>query len=189
MLAWKIAPALATGNTVVIKPAPYTPLTALLFAEIIAEAGLPPGVVNIVTGGDDAGAALVAHDDLDKVAFTGSTAVGRMIRQATAGKGIKLTLELGGKSPFIVFDDADQDGAIEGLIDAIFFNQARFAAPDRGFWCKRISPLAFWLAEGAYVTSAPCDALDKGIDIGSVIDPGAIRDDRPVGAARHQRRR
>ena len=95
MLAWKIAPAIAMGNTVVIKPAPYTPLSALLFAEIIAEAGLPPGVVNIVTGGDEAGAALVAHGDLDKVAFTGSTAVGRIIRRVTAGSGVKLTLEAG----------------------------------------------------------------------------------------------
>ena len=123
MLAWKIAPAIAMGNTVVIKPAPYTPLSALLFAEVIAEAGVPPGVVNIVTGGDEAGASLVAHSDLDKVAFTGSTAVGRVIRRATAGTGVKLTLELGGKSPFLVFDDADLDGAVEGLVDAIFFNQ------------------------------------------------------------------
>ncbi|MCB1299578.1 MAG: aldehyde dehydrogenase family protein, partial [Microthrixaceae bacterium] len=110
MLAWKIGPALAMGNTVVLKPAPYTPLTALLFAEIVADAGLPPGVVNIVPGGDEAGAAIVAHPDIDKIAFTGSTNVGRILRKVTAGTGKKLSLELGGKSPYIVFDDADQDG-------------------------------------------------------------------------------
>src|SRR5690606_29232028 len=121
MLSWKIAPAIAMGNTVVIKPAPATPLTALLFAEICAEVGLPLGVVNVVTGGDKAGAAITEHPNLDKIAFTGSTNVGRIIRRATAGTGKRLSLELGGKSPFIVFDDADQDAAIEGLVDAIWF--------------------------------------------------------------------
>ena len=118
MLAWKIAPALAAGNTVVLKPAEYTPLTALAFAEICIETGLPPGVVNIVTGDGETGAAIVAHAGVDKVAFTGSTEVGRAIRKATAGSGKKLSLELGGKSPFIVFDDADLDSAVEGLVDA-----------------------------------------------------------------------
>ncbi len=172
MLAWKIAPALACGNTVVIKPAPYTPLSALLFAEIIAEAGLPPGVVNIVTGGDEAGAALAAHDDLDKIAFTGSTAVGRIIRRATAGKGIKLTLELGGKSPFIVYDDADLDGAIEGLVDAIFFNQGEVCCAGSRLLVQENIADAFILKLKTRMSRLRLgDALDKGIDIGSVIDP------------------
>ena len=172
MLAWKIAPALATGNTVVIKPAPYTPLSALLFAEIIAEAGLPPGVVNIVTGGDEAGAALVAHGDLDKIAFTGSTAVGRAIRQATAGSGIKLTLELGGKSPFLVFDDADLDGAIEGLVDAIFFNQGQVCcAGSRLLLQENIAEGFLARLKRRMARLRLGDALDKGIDIGAVIDP------------------
>ena len=123
MLAWKVAPALAAGNTVVLKPAEDTPLTALAFADLCAEAGLPPGVVNIVTGDGSTGALIVNHKDIDKIAFTGSTEVGRIIRQATAGSGKKLSLELGGKSPFIVFDDADLDSAVEGVVDAIWFNQ------------------------------------------------------------------
>ena len=125
MLAWKIAPALATGNTVVLKPAEFTPLTALAFAEICQEAGLPAGVVNIVTGDGSTGEALVKHPDVDKIAFTGSTEVGRAIRRATAGSGKRLSLELGGKSPFIVFDDADLDSVVEGVVDAIWFNQGQ----------------------------------------------------------------
>src|SRR5207302_1708987 len=109
MLAWKIAPALAGGNTLILKPAEFTPLTALAFAEIVEEIGLPPGVVNIVNGHGETGAAIVDHPDVDKIAFTGSTEVGRIIRRATAGSGKKLSLELGGKSPFIVYDDADLD--------------------------------------------------------------------------------
>ena len=123
MLAWKIAPALATGNTVVLKPAEFTPLTALAFAEICVEVGLPAGVVNIVTGDGSTGEALVKHPDVDKIAFTGSTEVGRAIRRATAASHKKLSLELGGKSPFIIFEDADLDGAVEGLVDGIWFNQ------------------------------------------------------------------
>ena len=125
MLAWKVAPALAAGNTVVLKPAEFTPLTALLFAELAHKAGLPPGVLNVVTGEGATGAALVEHAGVDKIAFTGSTEVGRLIRKATAGTGKSLTLELGGKSPFIVFDDADLDGAVEGVVDAIWFNQGQ----------------------------------------------------------------
>src|SRR5215469_16753820 len=126
MLAWKIAPALAMGNTVVLKPARYTSLTALKFAEILQEIGLPPGVVNIVTGeASQVGEALVRHPDVNKIAFTGSTDVGRSIRRATAGSGKKLSLELGGKSPFIVFDDADLDSVVEGVVDAIWFNQGQ----------------------------------------------------------------
>ena len=172
MLAWKIAPAIAMGNTVVLKPAPYTPLSALLFAEIIAEAGLPPGVVNIITGGDEAGAALVAHEDLDKVAFTGSTAVGRIIRRVTAGTGVKLSLELGGKSPFIVFDDADTDGAIEGLIDAIFFNQGEVCCAGSRLLVQENLYESFLEKLKRRMTQLRLgDALDKGIDIGAIVDP------------------
>ncbi|HEY7416302.1 MAG TPA: aldehyde dehydrogenase family protein, partial [Ktedonobacteraceae bacterium] len=126
MLAWKIAPAIAMGNTVVLKPARYTPLTALKFAEIVQEVGLPAGVITILTGeASSAGEGLVRHPDVNKIAFTGSTEVGRSIRRATAGSGKKLSLELGGKSPFIVFDDADLDSAVEGVVDAIWFNQGQ----------------------------------------------------------------
>ena len=125
MAAWKIAPALATGNTVVLKPAEFTPLTALAFAELCQEAGLPAGVVNIVTGDGSTGEALAKHPDVDKIAFTGSTEVGRAIRSATAATSKRLSLELGGKSPFIVFDDADLDSAVEGLVDGIWFNQGQ----------------------------------------------------------------
>ena len=125
LTGWKLAPALAAGNTVVLKPAEYTSLTALKFAELCDEIGLPKGVVNIVTGDGATGQRIVEHDGIDKVAFTGSTGVGRAIRKATAGSGKALTLELGGKSPYIVFDDADIDSAIEGLVDAIWFNQGQ----------------------------------------------------------------
>jgi aldehyde dehydrogenase (NAD+) len=125
MVAWKVAPALAAGNTVIMKPAEFTPLTALCFAEIAREAGLPPGVFNVVTGDGATGKYLVEHPDVNKIAFTGSTEVGRVIRKATAGTGKKLTLELGGKSPFIVFEDADLDSVVEGVVDAIWFNQGQ----------------------------------------------------------------
>src|ERR1700757_1601191 len=125
MVAWKVAPALAAGNTVVLKPAEFTPLTALAFAELCEEVGLLPGVVNIVTGDGTTGAALVAHPDVDKIAFTGSTEVGREIRRATADSHKKLSLELGGKSPFVVFEDADLDSAVEGLVDGIWLNQGQ----------------------------------------------------------------
>ena len=123
MIAWKVAPALATGNTVVLKPAETTPLSALAFARLTAEAGLPPGVLNIVTGDGTTGAEVVGHPDVDKVAFTGSTTVGKLIQRRLAGTGKRLTLELGGKAPHIIFDDAPLDQAIEGIINGIFFNQ------------------------------------------------------------------
>ena len=172
MLAWKIAPALAMGNTVVIKPAPYTNLTALLFAEIIAEAGLPPGVVNVVTGGDQAGALITEHAGFDKIAFTGSTHVGRIIRRATAGTGKKLSLELGGKSPFIVFEDADIDSAVEGLVDAIWFNQGQVCcAGSRLLVQENIADKLLDKVRRRMNTLRIGDSLDKSIDMGAVVDP------------------
>src|SRR5690606_36964606 len=123
MLAWKIAPALACGNTVVLKPAETTPLTGLVFGELCQQAGLPPGVANIVPGAGDVGAALVGHAGVDKVAFTGSTEVGKIIQRQLAGTGKKMTMELGGKAANIVFDDAPLDQAVEGIVNGIFFNQ------------------------------------------------------------------
>ncbi len=172
MLAWKIAPAIAMGNTVVLKPAPYTPLTALLFAEIVAEAGLPAGVVNIVTGGDEAGASIVNHPDINKIAFTGSTQVGRIIRKATAGTGKRLSLELGGKSPFVVFEDADDDGAIEGIVDAIWFNQGQVCcAGSRLLVQESIAPRFIEKLKKRMAKLRVGDSLDKAIDLGAVVDP------------------
>ncbi|MFN8375527.1 MAG: aldehyde dehydrogenase family protein [Anaerolineae bacterium] len=172
MLAWKIAPALAMGNTVVLKPAPYTPLSALLFAQICAEAGLPAGVVNIVTGGDKAGAAVVEHPGFDKVAFTGSTNVGRILRRATAGTGKRLSLELGGKSPYIVFDDADQEAAVEGLVDAIWFNQGQVCcAGSRLLVQEDIAPRFLNKVKVRMSKLRVGDPMDKGIDIGAIVDP------------------
>ena len=173
MLAWKVAPALAMGNTVVLKPAPATPLTALLFAEVAAGAGLPPGVLNIVTGGDETGKALVAHDGIDKVAFTGSTAAGRAIRQATAGSGKALTLELGGKSPYVVFEDADLNGAVEGLVDAIWFNQGEVCcAGSRLLVQESIEDEFLHRLRRRMDTLRVGDPLDKAIDVGAVVDAG-----------------
>lgn len=171
MLAWKIAPALAMGNTVVLKPAPYTNLSALLFAEIIAEAGLPPGVVNIVTGGDKTGALITEHLGFDKIAFTGSTHVGRIIRRATAGTGKKLSLELGGKSPFVVFDDTDQDSAVEGLVDAIWFNQGQVCcAGSRLLVQESIAERFLDKVRRRMQMLRVGDSLDKSIDMGAVVD-------------------
>ncbi len=172
MLAWKVAPALAAGNTIVLKPAEYTPLTALLFAEITREAGLPKGVLNIVTGDGDTGAALVAHPGVDKIAFTGSTSVGKAIRRATAGTGKALTLELGGKSPYIVFDDADIDSAIEGLVDAIWFNQGQVCcAGSRLLVQEGIAPRFHEKLKRRMDGLRLGDPLDKCIDVGAVVDP------------------
>ena len=172
MLAWKIAPALAAGNTVVLKPAEFTPLTALAFAEICSEIGLPPGVVNIVTGDGATGAAIVAHPDVKKIAFTGSTDVGRIIRKATAGSGKKLSLELGGKSPFIVFEDADIDGAVEGVVDAIWFNQGQVCcAGSRLLIQEGISMRFLEKLRRRMATMRVGDPLDKSIDMGAIVDP------------------
>ena len=176
MLSWKIAPALAMGNTVVLKPAEYTSLTALLFAQICVEAGLPKGVVNIVTGDGATGAAIVNHPDIDKVAFTGSTEVGRRIRAATAGSGKALTLELGGKSPYIVFEDADQDSAIEGLVDAIWFNQGQVCcAGSRLIVQEGIADQFYTKLKARMATLRAGDPLDKSIDIGAVVDPVQLK--------------
>ena len=172
MLAWKVAPAIAMGNTVVLKPAEYTSLTALLFAQICTEAGLPPGVVNIVTGDGRVGEAITAHPDIDKIAFTGSTEVGRIIRKATAGRGIALTLELGGKSPYIVFEDADLDSAVEGLVDAIWFNQGQVCCAGSRLIVQEGIAEAFYARLRARMDKLRIgDPLDKSIDIGALVDP------------------
>ena len=172
MLAWKVAPALAAGNTIILKPAEYTPLTALLFAEISREAGLPKGVLNVVTGDGDAGAALVAHPDVNKIAFTGSTAVGRKIREATAGSGKALTLELGGKSPYIVFDDADLDSAVEGLVDAIWFNSGQVCcAGSRLLVQEGVADRFHEKLKRRMDGLRLGDPLDKCIDVGAIVDP------------------
>ena len=172
MLAWKIAPALALGNCVVLKPAEFTPLTALLFAELAREAGLPDGVLNVVTGDGATGAALVEHPDVNKIAFTGSTEVGRLIRKVTAGSGKSLTLELGGKSPFIVFDDADLDSAVEGVVDAIWFNQGQVCcAGSRLLVQEGIEQRFVDKLRRRMETLRVGSSLDKTIDIGAIIDP------------------
>ncbi len=170
MLAWKIAPALATGNTVVLKPAEFTPLTALAFAHICQEAGLPAGVVNIVTGDGSTGEALVKHPDVDKIAFTGSTEVGRAIRKATAQSHKKLSLELGGKSPFIIFEDADLDSAVEGLVDGIWFNQGQVCcAGSRLLMQESIADKLIGKIQDRMNTLRIGPPLDKAIDIGAIV--------------------
>jgi aldehyde dehydrogenase (NAD+) len=170
MLAWKIAPSLATGNTVVLKPAEYTPLTALAFAELCNEVGLPKGVVNIVTGDGATGEALVKHADVDKIAFTGSTEVGRAIRKATAATNKKLSLELGGKSPFIIFEDADLDGAVEGLVDGIWFNQGQVCcAGSRLLMQESIAEKMTHKLQARMSSLRVGAPLDKAIDIGAIV--------------------
>jgi aldehyde dehydrogenase (NAD+) len=172
MLAWKIAPALAAGNTIVLKPAEFTPLTALAFGEICRDAGLPPGVVNIVTGDGAPGEALVGHPDVDKIAFTGSTEVGRLIRKATAGTGKKLSLELGGKSPFVVFEDADLDSAVEGIVDAIWFNQCQVCcAGSRLLAQESVAERLYGKLRARMEHLRVGDPLDKSTDIGAIVAP------------------
>jgi aldehyde dehydrogenase (NAD+) len=172
MMAWKVAPALAAGCTIVIKPAEFTPLTALLFAEIAADAGLPPGVLNVLTGDGETGKLMVEHPDIDKIAFTGSTEVGRAIRRATAGSGKKLSLELGGKSPFIVYDDADLDSVVEGVVDAIWFNQGQVCCAgsrllaQEGIASKLEAKLRARMEKLRIGSS-----LDKAVDMGAIVAP------------------
>ena len=172
MLAWKVAPALAAGCTIVMKPAEFTPLTALCFAEIANDAGLPPGVLNIITGDGRTGAALVDHPDIDKIAFTGSTEVGRIIRKATAGSGKKLSLELGGKSPFLVYEDADLDSVVEGVVDAIWFNQGQVCCAgsrllvQEGVADRLIDKLRVRMEK--LRLGSP---LDKAVDMGAIVAP------------------
>ncbi|MBL4680007.1 MAG: aldehyde dehydrogenase family protein [Pseudomonadales bacterium] len=171
MTAWKIAPALAAGNCVVLKPAEFTSLSALMFAEICTEAGIPPGVINIVTGDGDTGSKLVSHPDVNKIAFTGSTDVGKIIKQQTAGTGKKLTLELGGKSPFIVFSDADLDSAVEGVVDAIWFNQGQVCcAGSRLLVQEAVSEQFIAKIKSRMETLRVGDPLDKSVDIGAIVD-------------------
>ncbi|MFI6292604.1 aldehyde dehydrogenase family protein [Nonomuraea sp. NPDC050790] len=169
MLAWKIAPALACGNTVVLKPAETTPLTALLFAEICRQADLPPGVVNIVTGAGATGRALAGHEGVDKVAFTGSTDVGRQIAKAVAGTGKKLTLELGGKAANIVFDDAPLDQAVEGIVNGIFFNQGHVCcAGSRLLVQESVAGEVLTRLKRRMATLRVGDPLDKNTDVGAI---------------------
>ena len=169
MLAWKIAPALACGNTVVLKPAETTPLSALLFAEICQQADLPPGVVNIVTGAGETGRALVAHPDVDKVAFTGSTDVGRAIAKAVAGTRKKVTLELGGKAANIVFADAPVDQAVEGIVDGIFFNQGHVCcAGSRLLVQESVADEVLERLKRRMSTLRMGDPLDKNTDVGAI---------------------
>src|SRR5256885_3639212 len=179
MVAWKVAPALAAGNVVIMKPAEFTPLTALCFAEIAQAAALPPGVFNVVTGDGTTGKHLVEHPGVQKIAFTGSTEVGRIIRKATAGSGKKLTLELGGKSPFIVFDDADLDSVVEGVVDAIWFNQGQVCcAGSRLLVAEGISDRLTQKLRARMEKLRVGSPLGKAVGLGANVAPvqlGAIR--------------
>jgi len=169
MLAWKIAPALAAGNTVVLKPAETTPLTALLFCDVVRQAELPPGTVNIVTGDGSTGAALVKHPDVDKIAFTGSTEVGKAIRRELAGTGKHLTLELGGKAANIIFDDAPLDQAVEGIVNGIYFNQGHVCcAGSRLFVQESIAEPVIAKLKRRLQTLRVGDPLDKNTDVGAI---------------------
>ena len=187
MLAWKIAPALACGNTVVLKPAETTPLTALLFADICRQADLPPGVVNIITGAGATGAALVGHGDVDKVAFTGSTDVGKAIARVVAGTRKKVTLELGGKAANVVFDDAPLDQAVEGIVNGIFFNQGHVCcAGSRLLVQESIADALLDRLKRRLATLRLGDPLDKNTDIGAINSPeqlARIRELSDVGDA------
>jgi aldehyde dehydrogenase (NAD+) len=175
MLAWKIAPALAMGNTVLLKPAKFTPITALAFAEICQEVGLPPGVVNIVTGDSKMGEMIVRHPGIDKIAFTGSTDVGRFIRRETAGSGKRISLELGGKSPFVVFDDADLDSAVEGVVDAIWFNQGQVCcAGSRLLVQENVADKMIAKLRERMEKLRLGDPLDKAVDIGAIVSSAQL---------------
>ena len=172
MLAWKVAPALAAGCTVILKPAEFTPMTALLFAELAEGIGLPAGVLNIVTGDGETGRLIVEHPDVDKIAFTGSTEVGRIIRRATAGSGKKLSLELGGKSPFIVYDDADLDSVVEGVVDAIWFNQGQVCcAGSRLLVQEGVADRLITKLRARMEKLRIGSPLDKAVDMGAIVAP------------------
>ena len=176
MLSWKIAPAIAMGNAVVMKPAENTPLTALLFAEICHQVGLPAGVVNMITGDGKAGSELVNHKEVNKIAFTGSTDVGRTIRKATAGTGKKISLELGGKSPFIVFDDADLDSAVEGIVDAIWFNQGQVCCAGSRLLVQESIAEKFYKKVRVRMEKLRVgNSLDKAVDIGAIVSPMQLK--------------
>lgn len=176
MLAWKVAPALAMGNTIVLKPAEFTSLTALLFAEICEQVGLPAGVLNVITGAGATGAALVENPKVNKIAFTGSTEVGRIIRKATAGTGKAISLELGGKSPFILFEDADLDSAVEGIVDAIWFNQGQVCCAGSRLLVQESIAEKFYSKIRARMQKLRIgDPLDKGIDIGAIVAPVQLK--------------
>ena len=176
MAAWKIAPALATGNTVVLKPAETTPLTALKLAEVIADAGLPDGVVNIVTGAGETGAAIVNHPDVDKVAFTGSTDVGKLIQKSVAGTDKKITLELGGKAANIILEDAPIDQAVEGVVNGIYFNQGHVCcAGSRLFVQENIYDEVMWKLKQRMDTLVIGDPLDKNTDVGAINSKEQLR--------------
>jgi len=176
LLAWKVAPALAMGNTIVVKPASYTRLSALMFAEICAEAGLPPGVFNVVTGDGRMGSALAAHDLVDKVSFTGSTGVGQLLRRLTAGSGKKLSLELGGKSANIIFESADLDAAVEGVVDAIYFNQGQVcSAGSRLLIQDTVYDTVIAKLKRRMKNLRVGDSLDKCMDMGPVVDESQVK--------------
>ncbi|ELT96808.1 hypothetical protein CAPTEDRAFT_177352 [Capitella teleta] len=176
LLTWKVCPALAMGNTVVLKPATYTRLSALLLAEICAEAGLPPGVFNVITGGGAMGSMLAMHTDVDKVGFTGSTQIGQVLRRATAGTGKKLSLELGGKSPVIVFESADLDTAVEGVVDAIWFNQGQVcSAGSRLLVQESIFDTFLSKVKERMTHLRVGDSLDKTMDMGALVDESQMR--------------
>ena len=189
MAAWKLAPALATGNTVVLKPAETTPLTALLLAEIIQEADLPPGVVNIVTGAGATGAALVNHPGVDKVAFTGSTEVGKLIQRALAGTGKRLTLELGGKAANIVFEDAPIDQAVEGIVNGIYFNQGHVCcAGSRLLVQESVFEPVLDKLKDRLETLRVGDPLDKNTDVGAINSRAQLDEDPGARRVRRSRR-
>jgi aldehyde dehydrogenase (NAD+) len=172
MLAWKIAPALRGRQHAGAQAREFTPLTAMAFAEILHEAGIPPGVVNLVNGHGETGAAIVDHPDVDKIAFTGSTEVGRIIRKATAGSGKKISLELGGKSPFIVYDDADLDSVVEGVVDAIWFNQGQVCcAGSRLLVQEGVAERLVAKLRARMEKLRLGSPLDKAVDMGAIVAP------------------
>jgi aldehyde dehydrogenase (NAD+) len=190
MFAWKVAPALAAGNTIVIKPAEFTPLSAIALAEIAHEIGLPRGVLNVINGDGKTGAAIVDHPDIDKIAFTGSTEVGRIIRKATANTTKKLSLELGGKSPFIVFDDADLDSAVEGLVDGIWFNQGQVCcAGSRLLVQERIAEKLYDKIRARMETLRVGSPARQGHRHRRHRRPGPVRPHQVPRRHRHRRRR